>query len=92
MVWHEARAGWKPRQLNAAACKFQATDRAQKVCEMAMDLLAEHGGLHRNRVERTLRDVRLTRIFEGTNQINRLAVIEDWQPQLLAPSTHPVGV
>jgi butyryl-CoA dehydrogenase len=59
---------------------------------MAMDLLAEHGGLHRNRVERTLRDVRLTRIFEGTNQINRLAVIEDWQPQLLAPSTHPVGV
>lgn len=89
MIWHEARGAWKPRQLNAAACKFQATDRAQKVCEMAMDLLAEHGGLYRNRVERTLRDVRLTRIFEGTNQINRLAVMEDWQPQLFTPSTRP---
>ena len=91
MVWHEARASWKPRQLNASACKFHATDRAQKVCEMAMDLLADHGGLHRNRVERALRDVRLTRIFEGTNQINRLALMEDWQPQLLSPVAHGIG-
>lgn len=92
MVWHEAKATWKPRQLNASACKFHATDRAQKVCEMAMDLLADHGGLHRNRVERALRDVRLTRIFEGTNQINRLALIEDWQPQLLNSTAQRVGV
>lgn len=92
MIWHEARASWKPRQLNASACKFHATDRAQQVCEMAMGLLAEHGGLHRNRVERTLRDVRLTRIFEGTNQINRLAVIEDWQSQLLGSVAQGVGV
>ena len=36
-----------------------------------------------NRLERTFRDNRLTRIFEGTNQINRLAVIEDQQASIL---------
>ena len=41
LVWQEARLAWKPRQLHASLCKFHATDRAQRVCEMAMDLLAE---------------------------------------------------
>ncbi|MBA5688260.1 acyl-CoA dehydrogenase family protein [Rugamonas apoptosis] len=83
LVWQEARHAWRPRQLHASLCKFHVTDRAQQVCEMAMDLLADHGGLHEHRVEQIFRDVRLTRIFEGTNQINRLSLIEDWQGQLL---------
>ena len=83
LVWQEARHAWRPRQLQASATKFHVTDRAQRVCEMAMDLLADHATLHENRLEKILRDVRLTRIFEGTNQINRLAVIEDWQSELL---------
>ena len=91
LVWQEARLAWKPRQLHASLCKFHATDRAQRVCEMAMDLLADHGARHENRIEKIFRDVRLTRIFEGTNQINRLSLIEDWQPQLLDPD-HPAGV
>jgi alkylation response protein AidB-like acyl-CoA dehydrogenase len=84
LIWQEARHAWRPRQLHASICKFHATDRAQRVCEMAMDLLADHGSLHERRVERIFRDVRLTRIFEGTNQINRLSAIEDWQGELLA--------
>jgi alkylation response protein AidB-like acyl-CoA dehydrogenase len=91
LVWQEARQAWKPRQLHAALCKFHATDRAQRVCEMAMDLLADHGARHESRIEKIFRDVRLTRIFEGTNQINRLSLIEDWQPQLLDPD-HSAGV
>jgi alkylation response protein AidB-like acyl-CoA dehydrogenase len=91
LVWQEAKAGWQPRQLNASMCKFHATDRAQQVCEMAMDLLADHGGAHENKIEKIFRDVRLTRIFEGTNQINRLTMIEDWQAQLLN-FDHHVGV
>jgi len=83
LVWQEARHAWQPRQLNASLCKFHATDRAQHVVETAMDLLAEHGTLHENRLEKIFRDVRLTRIFEGTNQINQLSLIEDWQDQLL---------
>ncbi len=88
LIWQEAHHAWRPRQLHAALCKFHATDRAQRVCEMAMDLMADHGGLHEQRVEKIFRDVRLTRIFEGTNQINRLSLVEDWQTQLLDPHTH----
>jgi len=48
-----------------------------------MELLGNHGVLHGNYVEKSFRDVRLTQIYEGTNQINRLAVIEDLQEQFL---------
>jgi alkylation response protein AidB-like acyl-CoA dehydrogenase len=87
LVWQEAQHAWRPRQLFASAAKFHATDRAQVVVEMALDLLADHGGAHEARIERVFRDIRLTRIFEGTNQINRLSLIEDWQGELLSPST-----
>lgn len=91
LIWQEARHSWRPRQLHASVCKLQATDTAQQVCEMAMDLMGDYGTLHRHNIEKIFRDVRLTRIFEGTNQINRLSIIEDWQPQLLNPLA-PVGV
>jgi alkylation response protein AidB-like acyl-CoA dehydrogenase len=46
------------------------------VATRAVDLLADSGTLHANRVEKALRDARLNQIYEGTNQINRLALIE----------------
>lgn len=91
LVWQEAKAAWRPRQLNTSLCKFHASDRAQRVCEMAMELLADHGGSHEHQLDKIFRDVRLTRIFEGTNQINRLALVEDWQAQLL-DHEHRTGV
>jgi len=51
---------------------------------MAMDLMGNHSLLHANRAEKAFRDARLPIIFEGTNQINRLAVIEDIQEEVLA--------
>lgn len=92
LVWQEARHAWRPRQLHASVCKFHATDRAQRVCEMAMDLLANQGSLHEQRVEKIFRDVRLTRIFEGTNQINRLSVFEDWQGELLDSRSADISI
>lgn len=82
LVWHHAKS-WTARQDGAAMCKFQATDRAQVVIETVMDMLGAASVLHQQRIERTFRDCRLTRIFEGTNQINRLAVIEDQQSDFL---------
>lgn len=83
LVWQQAAGSVQPHQSEASIAKFHATDRAQAVCEMGLAVMAEHG-LERSRgMEKLLRDVRLTRIFEGTNQINRLGVIEDLQPLLL---------
>ncbi len=82
MVWAAAR---RPQALQreASAAKFHCTDTALSVCTRAMDLLGNHALLHGERVEKAYRDARLTQIFEGTNQINRLAVIEDMQEQIL---------
>lgn len=89
LCWQEARAAWRPRQLMASAAKFHVTDRAQVVCETAMDLMGDAAALHAGRIEKVFRDLRLTRIFEGTNQINRLSLIEDWQDDLLNDAAVP---
>jgi len=83
MVWAAARRP-QPLQRESAAAKFHCTDVGARVATRAMDLLGNHAVLHRERVEKIFRDVRLTQIFEGTNQINRLAVIEDLQESILA--------
>lgn len=85
-VW-TAAASWRLRQSTSAMAKFHATDTAMQVIETGMDLLGAGALLHHNRLEKVWRDCRLTQIFEGTNQINRLAVIEDLQHQFLYPST-----
>jgi alkylation response protein AidB-like acyl-CoA dehydrogenase len=63
--------------------KVTCSDTAVRVCEQAMELLSNHGVLHSNYVEKAFRDARLTQIYEGTNQINRLQIIEDLQEQFL---------
>jgi alkylation response protein AidB-like acyl-CoA dehydrogenase len=48
-----------------------------------MDLMGNHA-LRHGQPEKAFRDARLTQIYEGTNQINRLAIIEDQMEALLA--------
>jgi alkylation response protein AidB-like acyl-CoA dehydrogenase len=86
LIWHSARS-FTPTQAKSAMTKFFCGDTAMRVCETAMELMGNHGVLHGNRAEKHLRDARLTQIYEGTNEINRLAVIEDLQEQLLARMT-----
>lgn len=81
-LWASA-SSWSLRQSVSAVNKFHATDTAMQIIEQGMDLLGPEALLHGNRLEKIWRDCRLTQIFEGTNQINRLAVIEDVQDQLL---------
>lgn len=83
MTW-QAASQWVPRQGMSAASKFYCTDVALDVCEKAMDLLANQSLLQHQGAEKLFRDARLTQIFEGTNQINRLSLIEDMQEQFLA--------
>jgi alkylation response protein AidB-like acyl-CoA dehydrogenase len=82
LLWQQAHS-MQPIQSEASMSKFYITDKAQEVCEMAMMIMGEHAVSTSCGIEKLLRDVRLTRIFEGTNQINRLSVIEDMQPFLL---------
>jgi len=84
MLWQAARSAYVARQDQSSMCKFHCTDRAVRVVEMALELMGNDGTLHHSGVEKIYRDARLTQIFEGTNQINRLAVIEDQQEELLA--------
>jgi alkylation response protein AidB-like acyl-CoA dehydrogenase len=86
MVWEQARV-FIPRQGAASMTKLHCSDRALEVCYTAMDLLGNHSLLHANKVEKAWRDARLPIIFEGTNQINRLAVIEDMQEEVLSKCT-----
>jgi alkylation response protein AidB-like acyl-CoA dehydrogenase len=75
MIWQSCRQ-FRCYQSASAAAKVFASDTAFKVCNQAMELMGDHGYLHKHGVERAWRDSRLTQIYEGTNQINRLALFE----------------
>jgi alkylation response protein AidB-like acyl-CoA dehydrogenase len=48
-----------------------------------MELMGDHGYLAAGGAEKAMRDVRLNRIYEGTNQINYLAFVESfWESDL----------
>jgi len=77
-VWQAAHYR-VPFQAAGSIAKVFCTDTAWEVCNQAMELLGDHGYLHRHGVEKAARDARLTQIYEGTNQINRLAIFESQQ-------------
>ncbi|MCZ7529769.1 MAG: acyl-CoA dehydrogenase family protein [Acidimicrobiia bacterium] len=86
MVWQAARHSPSSQGVSSAAKAF-CGDRAFAVANRSMDLLADHGSLSANRAEKAMRDSRLNQIYEGTNQINRLAVIEAFDTTDLRSST-----
>jgi alkylation response protein AidB-like acyl-CoA dehydrogenase len=75
MIWQSCKQ-FRCYQSGSASAKVFASDTAFKVCNQAMELMGDQGYLHKNGVERAWRDSRLTQIYEGTNQINRLALFE----------------
>lgn len=84
MIWQGARQALPSQGVSSAAKAF-CGDRAFAVSTRAMDLLSDHGTLTTNKVEKSMRDARLNQIYEGTNQINRLAVIEAFGDADFAP-------
>lgn len=54
--------------------KLMCTDCAMDVASKMVDLLAEEGDLVEHGVERFLRDAKVTQIYDGTNQIQRLLI------------------
>ena len=75
LIWQAMRYRI-PFQTSGSITKVFCSDTAWEVCNQAMNLLGDHGFLHCQGVEKAARDARLTQIYEGTNQINRLAIVE----------------
>lgn len=66
--------GEKDLRFFSAASKCFASDMAMKVTEDAIQVLGGYGYVTDYPVERMMRDVKLTQIYEGTNQIQRIVM------------------
>jgi alkylation response protein AidB-like acyl-CoA dehydrogenase len=63
-----------PHSLEASVAKLTATDAAMKVTTDAVQVLGGYGYTRDFPVERLMREAKVTQIFEGTNQIQRLVI------------------
>jgi alkylation response protein AidB-like acyl-CoA dehydrogenase len=72
------RAAWaydaKQRDMSklSAMSKYFATDMAMKVTTNAVQVMGGEGYSKEHPVEKMMRDAKLSQIYEGTNQVNRL--------------------
>ncbi|MNP50971.1 Acryloyl-CoA reductase (NADH) [compost metagenome] len=76
LIHHAAKlydAG-RPIALEAAQAKLFTTDMAQVHISNALQIHGGNGYSREFRVERLFRDVRLSQIYEGTNQIQRMII------------------
>jgi alkylation response protein AidB-like acyl-CoA dehydrogenase len=64
-------AGEKDFGIEASLLKMRATDLAMRVATDAVQLLGGYGYCKDFRVERLMRDAKITQIWEGTNQVHR---------------------
>jgi alkylation response protein AidB-like acyl-CoA dehydrogenase len=55
-------------------CKLMATDVAMKVTTEAVQLFGGYGYCKDYPIEKFMRDAKITQIYEGTNQIQRLVI------------------
>jgi alkylation response protein AidB-like acyl-CoA dehydrogenase len=68
------RDAGRPYSTQASVAKLVATDAAMKVTTDAVQVFGGAGYTRDYRVERYMREAKITQIFEGTNQIQRLVI------------------
>jgi len=73
---HTKQSG-KPFSQVAAMAKLFASEHAWKICDIALQVHGGYGYVRDFPVERALRDVRVTRIYEGTSEIQRLVIMRN---------------
>jgi alkylation response protein AidB-like acyl-CoA dehydrogenase len=61
----------------AAIAKLLAADTAMKVATDAVQILGGYGYVNEYPVERMMRDAKITQIYEGTSQIQRVVIARD---------------
>lgn len=73
-LWRVAEmvdAGESDFGIEASILKMRATDAAMRITTDAVQLLGGYGYCSDYRVERLMRDAKITQIWEGTNQVHR---------------------
>jgi alkylation response protein AidB-like acyl-CoA dehydrogenase len=70
---HAKEAG-RPFGREASMAKLFATEHASKICDIAIQVHGGYGYTHDFPVERAWRDARVTRIYEGTSEIQRIVI------------------
>ena len=74
-----ARAGrMRHRDYCAAMAKNVATDMCTFVCDQAVQIHGGYGYMREYVVERLYRDARITTLYEGTSEIQRLVIAKSF--------------
>ena len=73
------RAAWLkdnglPHGTEASMAKKFATDTSMEVCTNCVQLMGGYGYCSEFPIERMMRDVKITQIYEGSNQIQRMII------------------
>ena len=76
LILHAAalRDAGRPAVREASMAKLFASEKAERVCSDAIQIHGGYGYLADYPVERYYRDVRVTKIYEGTSEIQRLVI------------------
>ncbi len=79
LTWH---AAWSLQQGGAAAlessiAKCYASDAAMRVTDEAIQIFGGNGYMKAYPVEKLLRDAKLTQIYEGSNEIQRIVIARE---------------
>jgi alkylation response protein AidB-like acyl-CoA dehydrogenase len=81
-------AGVPDEQLTKASAmaKLYCTDVAMEVTTEAVQILGGYGYIKEYPVERMMRDAKITQIYEGTNEIQRLVIAREMLKEQRAPA------
>ncbi len=85
LIYSTARmidAGEQKCSKESAMSKYFASDVAMKVTTDAIQIMGGYGYMKDYPVEKMMRDAKITQIYEGTNQIQRLVVAQELIKQL----------
>ena len=76
LLWHAAalKDAGEPALKQASMAKLFASEMAERVCSAALQTLGGYGYLTDFPIERIYRDVRVTQIYEGTSDIQKLVI------------------
>ena len=76
LIWHAAalKDAGQPCLKEAAMAKLFASEMAERVCSAAIQVHGGYGYVSDFPVERIYRDVRVTQIYEGTSEVQKILI------------------